>query len=67
MKKQLLFIFTIIFLIAIVSTSCKKANTCHCYNRFTGKKDEIGSSLTTKEECVGYKDRCRCGTECKWE
>jgi len=66
MKKQLLFIFTIIFLIAMVSTSCKKANSCHCYDIHTGKKVEVGKSLTTKDECVGYKT-CRCGIECKWE
>ena len=63
--KKIILILSIIAMFAILATSCKKS--CQCYNMFTEKKVGVGSSLITEEECVGYKDRCRCGTECKWE
>ena len=62
--KKFIITFFFIVLVAIVSTSCKR--NCHCYDIHTGKEVGVSKSLTTKEECVGYKT-CRCGVECKWE
>jgi len=62
--KKVFSILIALVLVLILTTSCKRS--CVCYDT-EGNLADPGEALTTKSDCEGFLNRCRCGITCKWE